>query len=176
MDKINLYKMVLLIIIFSFFLSCVKENERLTPLNKTKQFYQELPCWIIYPPEQCPEFKGYTNFDFFISSLELSDKCYNSTVENDLKIKFVSELFNTIACKIESEFVDFKSCKYENGAITCKSKTKKNFCISTEGKIGLGHFHIVKSYWKRKNGKNWELFALGKISKKYTNINMFLTN
>ncbi|KPA15454.1 hypothetical protein MHK_004329 [Candidatus Magnetomorum sp. HK-1] len=164
---------LIVIIVSSFIFSCIYEDERLKFQNDTiKKFDQNIPCWVIYPPKNCPEYKNSSRFEFFSSELKLSEKIYDSTAENDLKIKIASQLFSMIACRIESAYDKFKSCQYHKDEIICKTKSNRIFNITTEGIIGLGHIHIIKTYWK-KNNNDWILFGLGRLSKKYTETRFF---
>jgi len=174
--KTKMYKSFLLILIISFILSCIYEDERLNPQNNKKpRLDQDIPCWVIYPPEKCSGYSNCSNFVFFSSEIKLTNKIYDSTAENDLKIKIATQLFANIACQIESNYDRIKSCLYQNGEIICKMKNKRTFHITVKGTLSLGHIKIIKTYW-RKNKNNWILFGLGKISKQYTDASLFYSD
>jgi len=162
-------RILIVILVFSLFLSCIKESERIKDENKFINYIPDFPCWIINPPEKCPKYKNNKNYDFFISSLETTEKSYNSQVENDLKLKLATELFSSVACKIENEHTRFVECKFIDGIIQCKTNTMRVVCIETYGRIGLGLFHIEEIFWNKKKNNCWIVYVIGKISRKYTN-------
>jgi len=162
-----MYKPFILILFF-FITSCA---------NVDTSTQMDMPCWTIFPPEKCTiNCNNTIQFKYYSSAIDLAEKIYTSTVENDLKIKIASELFSEIASNIESKYDQFKTCEFLNEEIICKNRNQRSFRITTEGKIGLGHINIEQIYWKKIKKNHWKLFGLGKISKDFIDTRYYYTD